>query len=117
VDELTQEITEVRLQIKRADLLLRGLATEKQKWVVCTRTLTTRHLTVTGDVLLCSAVVCLLSGFTAKHRAKYVEKWQQLIAQQGILVSDSFDFNEILGDQLQISEWQLNGLNSDSFSV
>ena len=42
VDILRDELRDCKERKRRADTLMRGLATEKQKWIVCTRVLATK---------------------------------------------------------------------------
>ena len=37
LEDLQAEIQDCSIRKKRADILLRGLSSEKQKWIVCTR--------------------------------------------------------------------------------
>lgn len=63
IAELRDEINDCSIRKKRADLLLRGLSAEKQKWVVCIRMLAQKYHSVAGDVLLTSGFITLLGGF------------------------------------------------------
>jgi dynein heavy chain len=49
---------------ERAGRLLNGLGGEKQKWLVCSRMIDKRFLTIQGDVLLGAAFITYLSAFT-----------------------------------------------------
>jgi dynein heavy chain len=64
IEVIRSEIHDCKLRMKRADILLRGLSSEKQKWIVCTRMLAGKYMTVNGDVLLSASYVSLLGGFT-----------------------------------------------------
>lgn len=63
IDEIKAEIEELSLRKKRADTLLKGLSAEKQKWVVCTRMLSSKYSTVAGDVLVSAGYISLITGF------------------------------------------------------
>jgi dynein heavy chain len=64
IEELRNEINDCSIRKKRADLLLRGLRAEKQKWVVCIRMLAQKYHSVAGDVLLTSGFITLLGGLS-----------------------------------------------------
>ncbi|CDW77756.1 dynein heavy chain axonemal [Stylonychia lemnae] len=117
IEDLKIQIQDCKIKKKRADVLLRGLSSEKQKWIVCTRMLAGKYLTVTGDVLLSSAFISLLSGYTQKYRNKLIKKWKKLLQEQGLPVSESFNFNDLFGDPMKIRDWQMNGLPQDHLSV
>jgi hypothetical protein len=43
IEELRAEIQDCSIRKKRADILLKGLSAEKQKWIVCTRMLASKY--------------------------------------------------------------------------
>lgn len=96
---------------------MNGLGGEKQKWLVCNRMIAKKFLTIQGDVLLGAAFITYLSAFTQKYREQSVEKWESMIKNYGIRISDDYNFNKVFGDQIKIKEWNFNGLPSDSFSI
>ena len=72
--------------------------------------LSSKYSTVLGDVLLSSAYICLLSGFTNKYRLKLVKKWTKTLEQLGLPVSENYSFTELFGDTMKTREWFHNGL-------
>lgn len=46
-----------------------------------------------------------------------MKKWSKHLSETYLKVGDNFDFNEILGDNLKIRDWQFNGLPTDQFSI
>ena len=72
IEELRAEIEDCSVRKKRADTLLKGLSSEKQKWIVCTRMLSSKYNTVTGDVLLSAGYITLLGGFDQRFRNKVI---------------------------------------------
>ena len=113
IEELRGKVADCKIKKRRADILLRGLSSEKQKWIVCTRMLSGKYLTVSGDVLLSAAFISLLPGFTHKFRNKLLKKWSIFLNEHGLAVSDNFNFNDLFGDSMEIRQWQINGLPSD----
>lgn len=69
-----------------------------------------KYLTVNGDVLLSSAYISLLSGFTNKYRNKLIKKWRRTLDETGLPVSDNFSFNDLFGDSMRIRDWAIHGL-------
>lgn len=102
---------------KRADLLLKGLAAEKQKWIVCTRMLAAKYTTVTGDVLLSAGYITLLGGFSQRYRARLLQKWTKALTDAGFQCSKEFVFTELFGDSYQIGKWHADGLPQDQMSI
>lgn len=75
VDVLREELKDCRERKRRADILLKSLASEKQKWMVCLRMLSGKFQNVTGDVILGAAYITFLPGFTKKYRNRLVHQW------------------------------------------
>lgn len=96
ITALHQEIQECNIKKKRADALLRGLSAEKQKWVVCMRMLSTQYTSVTGDALLTSGYVTLLSGFSQKYRNKCIQAWSKILADEGLMCTPEFALAELV---------------------
>jgi len=76
---------------RRADALLRGLSSEKQKWIVCSRMLESKYSTVSGDVVLAAAIVTFGGGFIFNYRKQLVEKWNiTALEPNGLPCSENF---------------------------
>lgn len=99
---------------------MRSLATEKQKWIVCTRVLSNKFQNVAGDVILAAAYITLLAGFTKKYRLKLLNQWVDLLLKAGFHVSSSENFSlvELFGDSVKVRSWTADyGLPSDDHSL
>lgn len=114
---LRAEIQDCTLRKKRADVLLKGLSAEKQKWIVCTRMLAAKYSTVTGDVLLSAGYITLLGGFSQRYRARLLQKWTKSLSDEGFQCSKEFVFTELFGDSYQIRKWHVNELPHDHVSI
>ena len=111
------EIQDCTTRKRRADVLLKGLSAEKQKWIVCTRMLAAKYTTVTGDVLLSAGYITLLGGFSQRYRARLIQKWAKALTDEGFQCSKEFIFTELFGDSYQIRKWHLNELPHDHVSI
>ena len=99
---------------------MRSLATEKQKWIVCTRVLSTKFQNVAGDVILGAAYLTFLSGFTKKYRSKLLSQWIELLLKAGFHVSsvENFSLVELFGESLKVRAWTSDfGLPNDDHSL
>ena len=83
IEELRAEIQDCSIRKKRADILLKGLSAEKQKWIVCTRMLASKYTTVTGDVLLSAGYITLIGGFSQRFRNRLLQKWAKALTEEG----------------------------------
>jgi dynein heavy chain len=117
IEELKEEIKECNLRKRRADTLLRGLSSEKQKWIVCMRMLSSKNNTVVGDVILSSCFITLLSGFEQKYRERCLHKWNRVLNDLGFTRTTEFSLVELFGDSYKIRKWHQNHLPGDSMSV
>lgn len=107
VDQLRNELKDCRERKKRADILLRSLASEKQKWVVCLRMLNSKVKNVVGDVVLAAAYITFLSGFSKRYRSKLLEQWIEHLLKSNFYVSSPSNYSlvELFVDQVKITEW------------
>lgn len=117
IEELRAEIQDCSIRKKRADILLKGLSAEKQKWIVCTRMLSSKYTTVTGDVLLSAGYITLIGGFDQRFRNKVIQKWAKTLTDEGFQCSKEFIFTELFGDSYKMRQWHANLLPHDNMSV
>lgn len=120
VDILREELKDCRERKKRADTLMKSLASEKQKWIVCLRMLSGKFKNVTGDVLLGAAYITFLSGFSKSYRQKLLSDWIDVLLRGGFHVSTpkAFSIVELFGDTAKIRTWtSIHGLSTDDKSL
>ena len=117
IEELRAEIQDCSIRKKRADILLKGLSAEKQKWIVCTRMLASKYTTVTGDVLLSAGYITLIGGFSQRFRNRLLQKWAKALTEEGFQCSKEFIFTELFGDSYSIRKWHQNQLPHDNVSI
>lgn len=67
--------------------------------------LSTKYTSVTGDVLLTSGYITLLSGFSMKYRNKCLQAWSKILIDEGLMCTPEFIFTELFGDSYQIRRW------------
>jgi len=68
-------------------------------------------------VFLSCACISYFGGFTGTYRAELTAKWTHECLERGIPTGEDFSLIKIMGDPVQISEWNLNQLPSDSVSL
>ena len=102
----------------KASKLLDALGGEKQKWRVANRVIDTRFETLEGDCLVGAGVMIYLAQFTDKFRAKYLQKWLDMLEDSSKLkVSLNFDFVALFADKIKVKEWAINELPNDPFAI
>lgn len=67
--------------------------------------------------MLGAGVVAYLGPFPAQMRAKQISEWIKLVSNFNIVCSSDFALTTTLGDAVEIRQWNIFGLPSDSFSV
>ncbi|KAI8927547.1 dynein heavy chain and region D6 of dynein motor-domain-containing protein [Entophlyctis helioformis] len=114
--DLERQVDMVGKKLVRAEKLIGGLGGEKDRWSEAARSLAITYTSLTGDVLLASAVIAYLGAFTLNYRQSMQTEWNQKLVDLKIPCSSSFTLSNTLGDPIQIRTWSLAGLPNDSFS-
>jgi dynein heavy chain len=72
---------------------------------------------LTGDILLSSGIIAYLGIFPANYREDAISHWVELLEKDQISYSMPFEFSQVLGNDVDIQDWLMNGLPNDGFSV
>lgn len=112
VDE--SELTQARLQ--RAEKLTVGLSDERIRWKNSIGQLKEVGKAVIGNSFLAAACVSYLGPFNGHFRAKIMDHWMSF-ASDLVDISSDFTLEDAFGDAMELREWQLLGLPSDSVSA
>ena len=67
--------------------------------------------------MISAGVVAYLGPFPAEMRAKQISEWTQLVSKFQITCSLDFNLSATLGDAVEIRQWNIFGLPTDSFSI
>jgi dynein heavy chain len=68
-------------------------------------------------VLIASGVVAYLGVFTQQFREQQVVSWMKYLTDLQIMCSEDFMMAAVLGEPVEIRQWNIYGLPNDSFSV
>ncbi|KAF4654403.1 hypothetical protein FOL47_009992, partial [Perkinsus chesapeaki] len=109
------ELTQARLQ--RAEVLTVGLAGESVRWKETVEKMDAEIEALTGDVFLSAAAISYFGPFTGQYRREVVGEWLSNMQQLGIPCSEAFSLVGVMGNPVQVREWNLQGLPSDSVSL
>lgn len=116
-EEKERNINICQERMNRAVRLITGLAGERIRWIDTIRNIETNSVNVTGDILLSAGAVAYLTPFTDKYRRDLFSQWQNVIAEQQVPHSEDCLPVSILGEPVQIRQWQLDGLPRDYLST
>eukprot|EP01029_Cantina_marsupialis_P009144 TRINITY_DN2137_c0_g5_i1.p1 TRINITY_DN2137_c0_g5~~TRINITY_DN2137_c0_g5_i1.p1 ORF type:complete len:3984 (-),score=1416.37 TRINITY_DN2137_c0_g5_i1:203-12154(-) len=109
------QLTKDRLQ--RAEMLTVGLAEEQVRWKASVEEYILQIRNLVGDVFLSAACISYYGAFTGTYREEMVSMWFDHCKSSGIPTSDNFSLVATMGVPVQIREWQINGLPTDSVST
>ena len=114
---LANQVDTCEKKLDRAGKLISGLGGEKDRWTHMAHDLAEKLVNVTGDVLISSAIVAYLGVFSADYRDDALTEWIQSIKEKDIPGSPTVTLEAVLGDPVQIREWNLSGLPRDALST
>lgn len=114
---LQAEVEWCTKKLQRAQELISGLGGEKTRWSATAKQLGETYNTLTGDVLIASGVVAYLGPFTIDFRISQTKKWVELCTHLNLVCNQEFQLATILGEPVEIRNWNINGLPTDSFSI
>lgn len=104
-------------QLERAEKLLSGLGEESERWKVISADLKLDLYNLVGNMLLSSAGVSYIAPFTAEYRKELLKRWMDRIKSLNIPIGESCSIEKLLGNPIQIREWQNYGLPADELSI
>lgn len=116
-DRLIGEAKQCEARLKRAGILTGGLADEGVRWEATVEQIADDILNLTGDVFLSSASISYYGPFTGVYRNDIVTAWLARVHELEIPAGKTFDLFKVMGDPVQIRDWNLQGLPADSVSV
>jgi len=70
-----------------------------------------------GNVFLSAACISYYGAFTGIYREELVTKWVTKCIAKKIPTSSSFSLKDVMGDPVQIRNWNIAGLPSDRVST
>jgi dynein heavy chain, axonemal len=103
-------------KLVRANQLIGGLGGEKTRWEQFSRELGQQFIDLTGDVLVAAAIMAYLGPFTAVFRQNQARDWVAKCKKALIPCSENPTLGGTLGDPVQVRQWNIDGLPTDSFS-
>lgn len=117
-DELKEKADSMEKKLNKANKLIDGLGSERERWSQEIKDLAERRKRLIGDCLLGSSFMCYTGAFTVDFRNKLLkELWFNDLKEKSIPVTDNFHLNNILTSEVQVAQWESEGLPSDEVSI
>ena len=107
LEDLTKQKETIEVQLGRAAKLVVGLADEAQRWSQTVKVLEIDLVNLVGNILLAAGYISYVGPFTAKYRDRLLKQWMQFATAKRIPYSSDFAVERILGDPVQIREWNI----------
>lgn len=111
------EVNMCQWKLERAEALINSLSEEKRRWTEATATLQKALDNLFGDILMASAFIAYLGPFTAAFRANTIDLWHQRCIELGIPCSEKFSLRRVLGNEVEIKSWSVDGLCAEDYSI
>ena len=117
IDHLDSTIKLNMLRLERANKLMKLLEDEGKRWKESVEKQKVEIVKLIGDVFIAAASISYIGPFTGTYRDELVKDWIEKCRENQIPISDEYKLVSTLGNAIQIQNWNLNGLPSDSVSI
>ena len=115
--ELQAEVAQTEARLDRAARLIDGLSGEKSRWIELVAMYERQEKNVLGDVIIASGYVAYLGPYTSDYRNEITQLWARELDKIEIPHSDDVSLSATCGNPVQIQQWNLQGLPSDTLST
>jgi dynein heavy chain len=116
-ENLRLEAETTAIKLERAQKLVTGLASEKTRWESTITEYEAANVNLPGDCLLAAAFLSYCGPFTNDYRQQLLKSvWCKKVKAQGIPSSAEFNFSNFMATPVEIRDWNMQGLPTDTFS-
>eukprot|EP00924_Labyrinthula_sp_SR-Ha-C_P008574 snap_masked-scaffold_37-processed-gene-0.12-mRNA-1 protein AED:0.06 eAED:0.07 QI:0/0/0/1/1/1/3/0/4292 len=115
---LAEDVETCSNRLVRAESLIGGLSGEKARWIELIAQYKMDLENLVGNIVLAAGNIAYLGPFTSAFREELNTQWKLKLQSLDIPNSGaSASFATILGDPVEINNWQVLGLPSDALST
>lgn len=114
---LTHEMELVQARVARSVRLLDGLSAERMRWERGREAFDAQVRTVTGDALLCAAMIAYAGFFDQACRETLWRAWHARLEACGVPVRTPLSLADSLATADERAAWQAMGLSPDPLST
>ncbi|KAG5483353.1 hypothetical protein LSCM1_04900 [Leishmania martiniquensis] len=115
-DHFQRQIETATARLVRADQLISGLASERERWKAALATLETQLGCVEGTAALAAGCVGYLGPFPLDYREALVERWRAQCAALKIPFDATYSL-EGIETEATVQQWALQSLPRDTYSI
>lgn len=94
-----------------------GLQDNKVRWTETVEELKFKQGMIVGDCLVASGMVSYAGPFSAAYREALEQLWRDNLTRLNVKISPNVTMRQVIGNDVQIKTWAVNGLPSDNLSV
>lgn len=114
---LEEKVNDTNVKLIRAKKLIEGLGGEKVRFAKEAKRFKDELVYVVGNVVVSAGIVAYLGPFLNKYRVEATNLWVSLCRRHSITVSENFSLERFCGNPLDIQNWKLQQLPTDTFSI
>jgi dynein heavy chain len=114
---LHNKLTQTEKRLERASKLISGLAGEEIRWKQEEKALQDKLSDIIGNVFISAAAINYYGPFVSEYRESLIAQWHAKCSSLNLPTSQQFSLLNTLGSAIEIRNWNINGLPSDSSSV
>lgn len=115
--QLEDEMEDCKKKLVRADKMIIGLQDNKVRWTETVEELKFKQGMIVGDCLVASGMVSYAGPFSAAYREALEQLWRDNLTRLNVKISPNVTMRQVIGNDVQIKTWAVNGLPSDNLSV
>eukprot|EP00742_Colponemidia_sp_Colp-10_P007071 GILJ01007591.1.p1 GENE.GILJ01007591.1~~GILJ01007591.1.p1 ORF type:complete len:2165 (-),score=376.69 GILJ01007591.1:179-6499(-) len=116
-DRIQAEAELTMNRVVRAEKLVSLLADEHVRWSETVVTVKNHIIELVGNVFVSAACISYFGAFTGSYRQDLVSQWVKACQDKRVPISADFSLTGTLGVPVQIREWNIQGLPTDSVST
>jgi dynein heavy chain len=116
-EALAAKVIKCEVQLSNAGKLVGGLGGEETRWKASVAKLSEDYTNLIGDVLISAGTISYLGPFTSDFRNDMVEQWKETLKEWKIPHSMNCDIEQTLAVPVDVQQWQVCGLATDSVST
>jgi dynein heavy chain len=118
LEDLTASANLMAKRLNAAEKLISGLQRERDRWTEDSERLEDLKVKLIGDCLVCSSFLSYVGPFDFSFRKKMVfDHWMQDVRDKELPFNEKFTLESLLSSDVEISQWNSEGLPSDDLSV
>eukprot|EP00736_Rhodelphis_marinus_P013382 Rmarinus@m.14828 len=117
-EALRKESSDLEIKLNRAEVLVNGLAGERDRWESSIKDYQTALKHTVGDCLVAAGFLSYAGPFNSEYREELMQqKWLTQVRQLNVPCTTPFSFTDFLAKPTDVRFWNIQGLPTDDFST